>query len=417
MTLPKLRKSITVNAVSLMVATLATNTLGLVFWAAAAHLEPPAVVGRAAAGVAALTLLAGIAQLNLTNVFIRLLPVAGRLGAPLVRRGYVAVVALSLVVALVYVGTRLSDHVVTGGWLARGLFAAAVPVLAIFALQDSVLTALRFTPWVPVENVSFAVSKIALLPLLVLLPAGGIVASWVVPAAVAVLVVSVLLFRRVLPRLAALEGALPDRRQLASFVAGEYVSNICGIATIQLMPVLIVWRLGATEAAFFSLPWLALMALTFLLYNVSSSFLVETLGEHGRADRLVRRSLVLWAAIALAAFAACVLLAQPLLSLVGSRYALHGAALLRLIGASVPFSAIVALYSTFVWLDRRVWLLAAIQAASGAALLATTLALLPHVGLTAPGWANLAIQGAEAAIMAPLAIRRIRRHLVPAEAR
>ncbi|MHB1568489.1 MAG: polysaccharide biosynthesis protein [Solirubrobacteraceae bacterium] len=413
----KLRRSLTLNAASLMVATLATNMLGLVFWAEAAHLEPPWVVGRAAAGVAALTLLAGIAQLNLTNVLIRLLPVAGRLGIGLIRRGYLAVIALSVAIASLYVSTPLSDHVITGGWLPRGLFALAVPVLAIFALQDSVLTALRLTPWVPVENVSFSISKLALLPLFVLLPPGGIIASWVLPAAVAVIVVSVVLFRRVLPRLARLDGTLPDRRRLLSFVAGEYVSNICAIATIQLMPLLVVWRLGATEAAFFSIPWLALMALTFLLYNVSSSFTVEMLGEHGRADRLIRRSLLLWAAIALTSLAACVLLADPLLSLVGSRYAVHGASLLRLIGASMPFSAIVALYSTFVWLDQRVWLLAAIQAGSGIALLTLTLILLPAAGLTAPGWANLAVQGIEAAIMAPLAMRWIRRHAVLVEAR
>ena len=65
---------------ALMTATIAANGLGLVFWAVAAHLQPPAIVGRASAAIAALTLLAMIAQLNLTNVFVRLLPRAGRLG-------------------------------------------------------------------------------------------------------------------------------------------------------------------------------------------------------------------------------------------------------------------------------------------------------------------------------------------------
>ena len=45
---------------SLLVATVATNALGLVFWIVAAHLETPRSVGRAAAVVAALTLLATI---------------------------------------------------------------------------------------------------------------------------------------------------------------------------------------------------------------------------------------------------------------------------------------------------------------------------------------------------------------------
>ena len=147
-----------------MTATVAANALGLVFWAAAAHLEPPAMVGRASAAVAALTLLAMIAQLNLTNVFIRLLPVAGRLGPGLVRRGYLAVVCLSVAAAVVYCASGLGSHLLAGGWGARTLFVLGVPVLAVFALEDSVLTALRLSPWVPVENISTAAGRSCCFP-------------------------------------------------------------------------------------------------------------------------------------------------------------------------------------------------------------------------------------------------------------
>ncbi len=83
--------------------------------------------------------------------------------------------------------------------------------------------------------------------------------------------------------------------------------------------------------------------------------------------------------------------------------------LLRLIGLSAPFAALVAVYSTLAWLDQRVWLLAAIQGVAGAMMLGLTLLLLPRVGLVAGGWANLATQALAAAVMAPLALRRVRR--------
>ena len=63
-----LRKSLTVNAMALMTATIAAQGLGLMFWAVAAHLQPPRVIGQASAGVAALTLLAVMAPLAATNV-------------------------------------------------------------------------------------------------------------------------------------------------------------------------------------------------------------------------------------------------------------------------------------------------------------------------------------------------------------
>jgi O-antigen/teichoic acid export membrane protein len=262
---------------------------------------------------------------------------------------------------------------------------------------------------VPVENVSFAVAKLALLPLLVLLPAGsGIVVSWVLPAIVAVVIVN-LLFRRFLPTLETVDGTLPPRRRLASFVAGEYVGNICATAAVQLMPLLVLWRLGAAAAAYFTLPWLISMGISFLMWNVASSLVVEIGGARGSSDELLRRSLLLWGAIVLGALVVCGLGAHPLLELAGSGYAAHGAALLRLVGLSAPFGAVIALYSTLAWLDQRVWLLAGFLATSGVTLLATSLVLLPHLGLAGVGWANLGTQAAAAIVMAPLAARRIRR--------
>jgi O-antigen/teichoic acid export membrane protein len=411
------RRSLTFNALSLMTATVATNALGLVFWTEAARIGSPRVVGHAAAAIAALTLLATISQLNLTNVFVRLLPSAGRLGRRLIARGYLAVVTLSLAVGALYVFSGLGDGIVRGGIATQVAFVVAVPVLALFALQDSVLTAVRRAPWVAAENISFATGKLALLPALLLLPiGGGIVISWVVPAAVAVIVVSALLFSRVLRGLEHMEGTLPPRRRLMSFVAGEYVTAIWATAATQLMPLIVAWRLGPAQVAYFTLPWLISMGITLLLWNVASAFVVELAGAHDRSGELLQRTLLLWAGVVTGALVVCVFAAGPLLSLAGPSYAAHGAELLRLIGCSAPFTALVALYCMLMWIDQRVWLLAAFQAASGVALLAATLVLLPHLGLVAIGWANLGVQALAAIATAPLTARRMRTGLVAATA-
>jgi O-antigen/teichoic acid export membrane protein len=402
-------RSMTFSAMSLVTATLATNALGLVFWTEAARLKAPGIVGHAAAAIAALTLLATISQLNLTNVFIRLVPSAGRLGRPLIGRGYAAVVALSVIVAAVYVFSGLGDSVVRGGLGAQLAFVTAVPVLAVFALQDSVLTALRRAPWVAAENISFATVKLLALPVLVLLPiGGGIVISWVVPAAIAVIVISALLFRRVLRGLEHSEGTLPPRRRLMSFVAGEYASGICVTATAQLMPLIVAWRLGSAEVAYFTVPWLMCIGINLLLWNVGSAFVVELAGAHERSEQLLRRTLMLWGGVVTGALLVCLFAAGPLLSVAGGSYAANGTGLLRLIGCSAPFSAVIGLYCTLMWLDRRVWLLAGFQAACGAGLLTLTVVLLPQLGLVAVGWANLGVQAAAALVTMPLIARRLR---------
>ncbi len=405
--------SLTSSAVSLMTATVATNALGLVFWTEAARLGTPRVVGRAAAAVAALTLLATISQLNLTNVFVRLLPSAGRLGRRLITRGYLAVIVMSLAVGAVYVVTGLGAAVVGRGFAAQAAFVAAVPVLAIFALQDSVLTALRRAPWVAAENISFASAKLALLPALVFVPiGGGIVVSWVIPAAVAVAVISALLFRRLLRGLEHADGTLPPRRRLMSFVAGEYTTAVCATAATQLMPLIIVWRLGPAQVAYFTLPWLISMGITVLLWNVASAFVVELAGGQEHSSALLQRTLLLWAGVVTAALLVCVVGAAPLLSVAGAPYAAHGVELLRLVGCAAPFSALVAVYCTLMWIDRRVWLLAAFQGACGVALLGATLVLLPHLGLVAVGWANLGVQAIAAIVTMPFSARRMRTGLL-----
>ena len=408
MSLLRARPSLTYNAMSLITSTIATNALGLVFWTEAARLGTPQVVGRAAAAIAALTLLATISQLNLTNVFIRLLPNAGRLGRGLIARGYVAVVALSLAVGAVFVFSGLGDNVVGAGLAAQVAFVVAVPVLAVFALQDSVLTALRRAPWVAAENISFATTKLLLLPALILVPiGGGIVVSWVIPAAIAVIVISALLFRRVLRGLEQCDGTLPPRRRMMSFIAGEYTTAVCATATAQLMPLIVVWKLGPAQVAYFTVPWLISMGITLVLWNVASAFVVELANPDQRSDVLLRRTLKLWAGVVTGALIVCVFAAGPLLSVAGGSYAAHGTELLRLIGCAAPFSAVVAIYSTLMWVDRRVWLLAAFQAVFGIALLAATLVLLPALGLVAVGWANLGVQAAAAIVTAPLIVHRL----------
>jgi len=399
----------TVNAVSLMSATLATNAFGLVFWAVAARLDGPRAVGSAFAEVAALILLSTLAQLNLSQVFIRFLPGAGRLTRPFIVRGYLVVTALALVVGSAFVLSGLGTSVVRASLPDRVLFVVSVALFAIFALQDSVLIGLRIAHWVPVENISFAAAKLALLPLLVFLGARtGIVVAWVLPIAAAVAIVNTLLFRGAVGRTRRLIGGyLPVRRRLASFVAAEYSADLCITATVQLMPLLVLWRLGAVDEAYFTLPWLIRMGILVLFWNVNSSFVVEVLTPGAYTPHVLRRGLQLWGAIVAGAVLVCCLGAPLLLGLEGSEYAEHSATLLRLIGLSVPFTAVTVLYGVFAWLERRLWRLVAIQAATGLLMAALSLLLMPRLGVTAVGWANLAAQAIAAALMAPSLYARL----------
>ena len=175
--------SLVQNAIALMVSSGGTAILGLGFWGIAARLASAKTVGRASAEIAAMVLLANLAQLSFTTIFDRFLPVTGDRTRQFVRNAYAVCMAVALAVGAIYVVAGFGSRTVPVpfGW--RALFVVAVVLWTIFIIQDSVLTGLRAAKWVPVENILFAAAKIALLPIFLhYLPRQGIFLAWVVPA-------------------------------------------------------------------------------------------------------------------------------------------------------------------------------------------------------------------------------------------
>ena len=62
---------------ALVANTVGTNVIGAVYWAVAARLYGPEDLGRATALISALTLVATLSQLNLSNTLMRFLPQMG----------------------------------------------------------------------------------------------------------------------------------------------------------------------------------------------------------------------------------------------------------------------------------------------------------------------------------------------------
>jgi hypothetical protein len=177
------RSRVTRDGPALVLSSGATAVLTLAFWAVAARTYDTATVGRASAEIAAITLLASIAQLNLLNVFLRFLPAAGHLTRRILAMGYSAMVASAVVGGWLFLALGLDGGFSLGDdvWQ-RVLFVAAVAGQAVFIVQDGVLTAFGKAPWVPVENLVTAGIRLAVL----ILPLGltidpGVTGAWFRP--------------------------------------------------------------------------------------------------------------------------------------------------------------------------------------------------------------------------------------------
>ncbi|MCL8026151.1 lipopolysaccharide biosynthesis protein [Nocardioides bruguierae] len=407
-------------ASSLMAATVTTSLLGLVFWAVAARTYDTAEVGRASAVISAATLLATLAQLNLGNVFGRFLPAARERQRAFVGRGTGVVVGLALALGAVYALLPVSDPLLEG--VAEGVtFPLLVAVLAVFALQDLVLVAVGRATWVPVENLFFALAKLGLLVAVApLVPRGGIALAWVLPALLAVLVVSAGLLPGVVlgrPGRGPVGGVLPTPRTLRESVAGEYLTGLVSTAVPFALPLLVVHRLGLEANAWFSLPWMAATALNLLLWNIASAMLVRG-AERAHASggstatavtgHLTRSSLQLALAVATSGALALWLGGDLLLSLVGAEYVEQSRWMLRLAATAAPATAVIVVWTTRARLQHRMVAMVVVQSLLGGATLGGAALLLGPLGITGVGVAYLGTQAVAGALLLPGVLRACR---------
>jgi O-antigen/teichoic acid export membrane protein len=387
--------------------------LGVVFWAVATHLFTTAQIGDGAAEIAAMTLLATIAQLNLSVIFPRFLFAAGARAPLVLRSGYFASAMLALVAAVIFLTVTGHHPYISRGILSAAVFLAAVLLWVVFTIEDAALIGLRKTFWVPVENTSFSMAKIILLPVFaVVTPAAGVFYSWTLPVIACVIPVNYYLFRKVLPAHVALSGgraSIPSHRVVGTVLAGEYIGGMAFMVVNAVPALLIVGRLGATKTAYFQTPWLVGMAFDMLLFSIATSLLVEASARPHAAPALVRRAVRLASLLLLPGFVVLVAGAPLILSVLGRSYADHGTTLLRWLAVALPFMGINALYLTYARLARRIRRVVAVQVGLAALVISMTAVLIPHLGIAGAGVAFTASQALFAGALLPSVVRQYRR--------
>lgn len=252
------------DGLALVLSSGLTSVVGVLYWVLAARLVPPAELGLDQVALSTMMFLGGLAQLNLGYALLRFVPVAGSAARRLVAGGYGAVALSSVLVGAVFAfGAPLwAPNLVEAFGRTRVLvfFVVAVPLWAIFTVQDSVLTGIRRATVVPVENLAFSVLKIGLLAVatvVVVLP-GGVAVSWVAATGVAVGAVTVWLFARGLPAHARAGAAQTEPVTVGAvvrFVRADYTGGILWQAAQFGLPLLVLARLGAEQAAVYGIVW------------------------------------------------------------------------------------------------------------------------------------------------------------------
>lgn len=341
------------TAYSLILNVVVIALLGFGFWIVAARLLPTSAVGRDSALVSSMIALSAICQLNLAAGIYRFLPVTrlhpGRIIVGVY--GVTGAVAAVAATGFVLIAPSVSDNYLflrDQPWLAV-LYVGAVVLWGVFNLQDAALTALRRAPWVPIENATFGILKIALLPVLLAVSIGhSIFVSWVIPMVLLLIPVNLLLFLKAIPKRPPLgEADSPvqqfGRRGLARFLAQDYLATIFVQTGTMMLPAVVVAVIGSSRGAHFYMPFIIVTAFDLIFVNVAFALTIEGAVDARRFPLTIRAAVrrfgaLLAGGVALLAGAATLIL-QPF----GASYAAFGAPALRLLACASVARAVLTL--------------------------------------------------------------------------
>lgn len=401
------RDTVVRNGYLLSLTSVASAALGVAFWAVAARMSSPADVGRSSATITALTVIANIAGLNLLGSFGYLVPRLGRGARRFVGRSYAitavaaTVLGLALLAGIALTGAGSLHYLVADPRIAV-VFAVGAPLFVLFTIQDGVLIGLRRADWVLGENLVFALGKLAaLVALLALGVSHGIAYSWIGGIAVLVPVITVALFRRLLHDAPPSAVAPPAPREVRRFVGWQYAGALAGQLMMNLLPLLVLARLGSAANGLFYVPWTIAITVDLISHSMGASLTAEgavdpaRLGEHVRS---IGRKL----AVLLGGGAVVGLAVTPLvLRIYGPEYASGGSLLLRLLIVGALLRAVVVVAQSAARAHGRTAVTLLTETATAVLVLVGSAVLLPVWGISAVGWVWLGANAVVAAMSVP----------------
>jgi O-antigen/teichoic acid export membrane protein len=360
-------RSLTGNAFGMVSGRVAAMGLGFIFWLMAARAAPQSDVGFAAAVVSAMMLCTQFAQLGVGSAFISLLPSERRPPTHLLDIALTLTVVGSALVATVFLLVARAWLPELGRVSAAPTWTASFLAMCVFGtigiVLDQVNVGLGRGTQVVIRTAAFG--GITLLPLAVMLAAGvpmnamQLTACWVAAGAAAT-AVGLLQLRRTVPigsvgvdgPQRAVQRSYSYRPRWERALGGRMMTvglanhllTLCERAPGLILPIVVTELLSADATAVWYIVWMC----AWVVFTAPVSVGIAQFAEASRrpeaaaaATRSALRASLLYAGTGAVLVAA---LANPVLHLLGPRYADAGVTPLRLLLLGVVPLAVVSAY-------------------------------------------------------------------------
>jgi O-antigen/teichoic acid export membrane protein/glycosyltransferase involved in cell wall biosynthesis len=379
------------NAVYLMTSTAVMSVLGFGFWFFVAHFYAPAAIGAASALISISLLISNFSYLGMDSGLVRFLPKSDnqsqKINAALIMVGAAAALA-TLIYAVLGIGSDLPFFATS--LATKLLLAGLMTIVVLNSLTDNVFIANRRAGYHTITYAVLGTTKLILPLFLVTLGSLGIFLAYIASAGISLLLTFAFMRRAANYRFF----TKPDWsfiKTTRKYVTANYFARLTSGLPSQLMPMLIVTRLGAAEAAYFSMAWTMSNLLYVIPSATANSLLAESSADEGSHRRHLSHSAKMLATMLVPSVVGAILVAPYLLQLFGPNYAKNGTLLFQIFAFGTFLTAINTIGNTVLNVARRTHAVMVLQAIIATTNLALAV-LLMRFGLVGIGIAYVCAQ-------------------------
>lgn len=279
------------NSIYIMLATGVMSGFGFIFWIICSRLYTPSEIGLATSLISVASLLTALSLFGLNNVIIRFLPTHSDRDR-----------LISTVLAITSLGS-ISASILFLLWaqvthnpiIQLGTLSIVAPVFIVYIflqstgiIFDSVFIAHRDAKYILFKNSLFSVTKLVLPFLFVVLGSIGIIYSIMTATLVAWLaglwwLTIIVNYKPLPPNTRAVTG-------IGHFATGNYLGSIFSMLPSSLLPLIIISRLGAQEAAYFYMPLMIIALVNAIPSANAQSLFAEASNDEKELPNYLRKA-------------------------------------------------------------------------------------------------------------------------------
>lgn len=317
------------------------SVLGFGFWLFVARLYTPEQIGIASALITVTTLLGNISLLGLEASIIRFLPNSKNQSRDLTA-SIIAVSAAAFVAAIVYLlmSPLLGIHIpLLDSLTAQTWFVLFMVVVGVSTLTDAVYIANRRAEFHTMVYSTLSVVKLVLPLFLVPFGSLGVFLAYAAGVLASLTLTSILL--RVV------FGYKPSKgpnwsylRKVQRYAAHNYTGRVLTSLAAQVMPLIVLARLGTEQVAYLAMAWTMANFLYIVPIAMAQSLLAESSGSPAERRAHLRKAIKLLGLIVPVMVITAIMAAPWLLHIFGPQYAANGAQVFQILALGTVFVAI-----------------------------------------------------------------------------